>query len=97
MNAERKFDNPRNAVRFAVTSIVGERLWISARRFQDAIEMPPADHAKLGGPDRLAVLLERGQQLRDVVAIGLGTAEKVTQRNVRGTNFVQDRFLLCGR
>src|ERR1700676_2369399 len=48
VNAEGELDHPRNAVRFAIASIVGERLGISARRFHDAVEMPFADHAKVG-------------------------------------------------
>ena len=57
VNAERELDHPRNAVRFAVASIVGERLGIAARRFHDAVKMHLADHAKLGGPHRPAMLL----------------------------------------
>ena len=89
VDAERELDHPRNAVRFAVASIVGERLGIAAGGFHEAVEMLLADHAKLGGPHRLAVLLKRGQKPCDVVAVGLVASEKIMQRDVRGADLVQ--------
>ena len=76
MNTEGELDHPRNAVRFAERSIVGEGLRIAARCLHEAIEVLLADDAELGGLYRLAVLLERRQQLRDVGVVGLMQSEK---------------------
>ena len=55
-----------------------------------------ADDAELGRPHRLGVLLERRQQLRDVVGVGLVESEEVMQRDVRGAGLGQNSFLLRG-
>src|SRR5258707_14146490 len=96
VDTECELDDARNAVRFAEAAIVGERLRITASRFHHAVQMLFADHAKLSGPHRLAVPLERGQQLRDVVAVGLLASKKIMQRHMLGAGLSQDQLPLRG-
>ena len=89
MNAEGEFDHARHAAGFAEAAIVGECSGIAARRLHQAIEMVLADDAEIGGPHRLAVLLERRQQLGDVVGVRLMQSEKIMQRDVRSAGLGQ--------